>query len=71
MYKINYDGYYHYSTATMDHEIACVDINPIASEDKSKSSICAVGLWTEISVRLLALPNFENIYTQPLGGGNL
>ncbi len=55
----------------MDHEIACVDINPIASEDKSKSSICAVGLWTEISVRLLALPNFENIYTQPLGGGNL
>ena len=53
----------------MDHEIACVDINPIG-EDKSKSSLCAVGLWTDISVQLLTLPKFENIYTQPLGGGN-
>ena len=57
-----------HSNATMDHEIACVNINPLG-EDKSRSSLCAIGLWTEISVQLLALPSFEKIFTQPLGGG--
>ncbi len=33
-----------------------------------KSEICAVGLWTEISVRLLTLENLETLVSQPLGG---
>ena len=52
----------------MEHEIACVNINPIG-DDKSKSSLCAIGLWTDICVQLLALPSFEKICSQPLGGG--
>ena len=52
----------------MDHEVACVDITPLGAE-KQKSEICAIGLWTDISVRLVTLPKFENLYTQPLGGG--
>lgn len=55
------------SHSTMDHEIACVDINPLG-EDKEKSSLCAIGLWTDISVQLLTLPQFDKVFTQPLGG---
>jgi DNA damage-binding protein 1 len=32
----------------MEFEIACLDINPITGD---KSDLCAVGLWTDISVR--------------------
>ena len=35
-------------TTTTEFEIACLDINPISGP---KSSLCAVGLWTDISVR--------------------
>ena len=52
----------------MEHEVACVDITPLG-EDKEKADICAIGLWTDISVQLLALPRFEKLFTQPLGGG--
>lgn len=55
-----------YSQTTMSHEVACVDINPL---DKDKASLCAIGLWTDISVQVLTLPQFENVFTQPLGGG--
>ncbi len=58
----------HYSKATVDHEVACIDINPIG-DDKDKTSLCAIGLWTDISVQLLTLPDFEKICSQPLGGG--
>lgn len=32
----------------VEYEIACLDINPISGP---KSSLCAAGLWTDISVR--------------------
>jgi hypothetical protein len=31
--------------------------------------LVAVGLWTDISVRLLRLPNLEQVTTVKLGGG--
>lgn len=52
----------------MSQEVACIDINPIG-DDKVKSSMCAIGLWTDISVKLLTLPGFETTHTQPLSGG--
>ena len=52
----------------MDHEVACVDITPLG-EGREKADLCAVGLWTEISVRMLQLPSLEAMYTQLLGGG--
>ena len=51
----------------MSHEVACLDINPLT--DAGTSSLCAVGLWTDISVQILSLPEFEHLFTQPLGGG--
>lgn len=36
------------NSAKMEHEIACVDINPL---NGNRSDIVAVGLWNDISVR--------------------
>ena len=52
----------------MPHEVACLDITPL-KEGESKASLVAVGLWTDISARILQLPNFENLHTEMLGGG--
>lgn len=32
------------------------------------ASLCAVGLWTDISVRLLTLPGLEEVSQELLGG---
>ena len=48
----------------------------IASSSSSSSSstphlqrlLCAVGLWTEISTRVLSLPSLETLHTEMLGG---
>lgn len=72
------------SETILDHEIACVDINPIGklsinetvmnetiTDNGIHSSLIAVGLWTEISVALLSLPNLIPVCRQPLGGNIL
>ena len=61
----------YYSEATMEHEVACVDVTPLGDDLSAKSDLCAIGLWTDISVRLLKLPSLETIHTQPLGGGTV
>ena len=58
-----------YSETTMEHEVACVDVTPLGDDLLARSDLCAIGLWTDISVRLLKLPSLEHIHTQPLGGG--
>lgn len=50
----------------MDHEIACLDINPF--HDGSVAQLCAVGLWIDVTVRLLSLPQLELLKTEYLGG---
>jgi hypothetical protein len=47
-----------------------VNINPIGpEEDPQTAQYCAVGLWTEISVRLLRVPSLEEVKKELLGGG--
>ena len=52
---------------TMDHEVACMDISLHGNEEMAE--VCAIGLWTDISVRLLRLPSLEQLHSEPLGGG--
>ncbi len=52
---------------TLEHEIACIDITPLNDAD-SRSEIVAIGLWTDITVRLLKLPSLEEITQEALGG---
>ncbi|XP_013398068.1 DNA damage-binding protein 1 isoform X2 [Lingula anatina] len=55
------------SDTKMDHEVACLDITPL-TEGSDKAEICAVGLWTDISARILKLPNFDSMHVEMLGG---
>jgi len=54
------------SSCTLEYEVACVDITQLHSELK----LCAVGLWTDMSARLLRLPTFETVHVEMLGGGD-
>uniref|UniRef100_A0A3P9H0S1 DNA damage-binding protein 1 n=1 Tax=Oryzias latipes TaxID=8090 RepID=A0A3P9H0S1_ORYLA len=55
------------STTEMEHEVACLDITPLG-ESSSESPLCAVGLWTDISARMLKLPCFTPLHKEMLGG---
>lgn len=52
----------------MEHEVACLDITPLG-EAGAESPLCAVGLWTDISARVLKLPCFTALHKEMLGGG--
>ena len=56
------------SKTVVEHEIACVDITP-QREGTIESDLCAIGLWTDISARILKLPSFESMHVEMLGGG--
>ncbi|PWA29159.1 hypothetical protein CCH79_00006256, partial [Gambusia affinis] len=55
------------STIEMEHEVACLDITPLG-EGGNESTLCAVGLWTDISARVLKLPCFTALHKEMLGG---
>ncbi|VEN37337.1 unnamed protein product [Callosobruchus maculatus] len=52
---------------TLDVEVACLDISPLG-EGNTTSELVAVGLWTEISARLLRLPDLTEATKELLGG---
>ncbi|XP_031275117.1 DNA damage-binding protein 1a [Pistacia vera] len=53
--------------AQLEYEISCLDINPIG-ENPNYSQIAAVGMWTDISVRIFSLPDLNLITKEHLGG---
>ncbi|XP_068656195.1 DNA damage-binding protein 1a-like [Aristolochia californica] len=53
--------------AQLEYEISCLDINPIG-ENPIYSTLAAVGMWTDISVRIFSLPNLDMIVKEHLGG---
>ncbi|XP_048584985.1 DNA damage-binding protein 1 [Nematostella vectensis] len=55
------------SQVTLEYEVACLDITPTV-EGKSRADMVAVGLWTDISVRVLQLPKLNQLHVQMLGG---
>lgn len=53
--------------AQLEYEISCLDINPIG-ENPNYSQLAAVGMWTDITVRIFSLPELNLITKEPLGG---
>ena len=51
----------------MSHEVSCVDIHPLVSG--ARADVCAVGLWQDITVRVLQLPTLQELHKEQLGGG--
>jgi len=50
----------------MDHEISCLNIRPVGGSDTA--TFCAVGLWTDITIRILGLPDLTEFNKEALGG---
>lgn len=53
--------------AQLEYEVSCLDINPIG-ENPNQSHLAAVGMWTDISVRIFSLPDLNLITKEHLGG---
>ncbi|CAI0545440.1 unnamed protein product [Linum tenue] len=49
------------------YEISCLDINPIG-DNLNHSQLAAVGMWTDISVRIFSLPDLNLVTKEHLGG---
>ncbi len=55
---------------SLEHEIASVHVTTKYSPGTpGLEAVCVVGLWTDISVRIIALPSFKEIRKEKLGGG--
>ncbi|XP_049877553.1 DNA damage-binding protein 1 [Pectinophora gossypiella] len=50
----------------MEEEVACLDLAPAA--DDAPPRLLGVGLWTDISVRVLRLPELTPLHTEKLAG---
>lgn len=55
------------STGDDEDAMADVDVTP-ASAVRESPIMAAVGMWTEVSVRLLSLPGLQPLRTEPLDG---
>ncbi|KAJ3010234.1 DNA damage-binding protein 1a [Thoreauomyces humboldtii] len=61
-----HDGLIEKSEITLEHEVSCLDISPFQSKSSDSSSFCLVGLWTDMSIRLLELPSLREMDKQVL-----
>lgn len=59
---------YFLRNTVLDVEVACLDISPLG-EGAVSSDLVAVGLWTDISARILRLPDLSEATKENLGGG--
>jgi DNA damage-binding protein 1 len=51
----------------MAHEIGCLSINPLGTSDRA--ALAAVGLWGDMSVRIVKVPSLEEITREVLEPG--
>lgn len=65
-FKINDGALDLAKSVKLDHEIACLDISPF--KENQVAELCAVGLWVDISIRLLRLDDLEQIHQEPIKG---
>ncbi|XP_050444479.1 DNA damage-binding protein 1 [Adelges cooleyi] len=52
---------------TLEHEVSCLDVCSFKDEFGKTNSLVAVGLWMDISVKILQLPDFTELVREPLG----
>lgn len=51
----------------LDYEVACVDVTPL--DEETEASVVSVGMWTDITTRILTLPDLTEVCKENLGGG--
>ena len=50
----------------LEHEVACLDVTPI--DDGGEARFAALGLWTDLTLRVLALPSLAEVSREAVGG---
>ncbi|XP_014287545.1 DNA damage-binding protein 1 [Halyomorpha halys] len=50
----------------LDFEVSCLDITPLP--DETQSEYIAIGLWNDMSARILRAPSLEEVHKEYLGG---
>jgi len=55
----------------LDFEISCLSVSPLGSDPAAMADICSVGMWGEVSVRIIALPSLQTLRIEPLGGDTI
>lgn len=58
---------YQIKVTKLEYDISCLNINPIG-ENPDRSSLAAVGMWTDITVRIFSLPGLDLLTKEHLGG---
>lgn len=51
----------------LEYEISCLDISPLGG-DATAANLAAVGMWTDMSVRVFSVPGMEPLTKVALGG---
>ncbi|KAK9497804.1 hypothetical protein O3M35_003726 [Rhynocoris fuscipes] len=51
---------------TLEHEVSCLDVTPFPDETSAK--YIAIGLWNDMSARILKIPTLEEAHREYLGG---
>ena len=51
----------------LEYEISCLDISPL-EEGEERTHLAAVGMWSDMSVRIFSLPGLEPVVKELLGG---
>lgn len=57
-----------FSKCKLPYNVACLDVTPLNSNEE-RSSLCAVGLWTQISVWIYRLPTLDVLHKESLSSG--
>ena len=52
--------------ATLDNEVACIDSTPLEAGQEARWAV--VGMWNDLSLRVLALPSLAEVSREVVGG---
>lgn len=52
----------------LENEASCIDISPLGT-GTMEAAFCALGTWTDVAVRLFALPSLEDVDVKQIEGG--
>lgn len=50
----------------MENEVSCLDINPLG--ETKEACFIALGLWNDMTVRILLVPTLEEVHKESIGG---
>ena len=54
-------------STNLDFQVSCLDITPFSNFERT--DYVALGLWTDMSIKIVRVPDFKELHYEKLGGG--